>query len=72
MQFPDTCAPEKFSSDEAAEYWPQKVIKYLEQRIDWVPSTDVVNRTPDPTEAFGNMVGDPQRISCKSVVWNYD
>lgn len=65
MKFADIHSVEEYSSNEAADYWPQKVIEYLQLRCDWIHPNNVTHQSPDPIETTADMVGDPDRITCK-------
>lgn len=58
---------EEFTSDEATSFWPQKLIKFFEQHLEWTMSTnDVDGGSVGPIETTNDMVEDPVEVLCES------
>lgn len=57
---------EEFPSREAIQYWPKTIIEFLEQKIKWIISNEVVDdNVPDPVETNNEIDELPQQILCK-------
>lgn len=65
INFDDTRDFEKVSSNQATQYWPQKIIQFLEQKIEWIQSTSNNNDCAVPIETQNpKMDVVPQQILC--------
>lgn len=56
---------EEIACSEAAKYWPQKVIQFLERRLEWYTVSHNSNADDNaPVEATGDITDDPKQILC--------
>lgn len=59
----DNETEEIVSSETAVEYWPQSVIRFLEERIEWI-NVDGTSDDVGPIQSTANIHNEPQRILC--------
>lgn len=71
LNFYDTSVAEELISKQATEYQPQAIIKYLEERIEWIVAANNEHNENLPVEATENMDGDPRQILCIYLFFNY-
>lgn len=65
INFFDTKDVENIKSNQAKQYWPQKIIEFFEKRIEWIQPASADDGGSDPIETTNpQMDVTPQEISC--------
>lgn len=70
IDFYDTDAVEELPSQEAIAVQSQKIIKYLQARIEWIAPINRDNVVP--VETISDTGTEPQQILCMNWISNYE
>lgn len=66
MKFQDTGKEEEVRSKEANNFWPEYILKFFEQKLEWFEDT-CGSSVLEPAEAESDTTGAPDKILCKFI-----
>lgn len=69
MKFEDMKHAEEICAEVASQFWPQYIIKFYEEKLEWVENALCGSSTSEPVEAKEDTSGDADEVLCKFVAF---